>query len=202
MNWMLKFYTIYLPFAIKRINTLILRVRYWPHLKCGPTVRLGNNLYIAQMKFENRQDRLLKIVLHGSNSLGHHTHIQGQGCLEFGQNTYCGHMCTFGVNESIKIGSNVMIASFCNFRDSDHKIDDTSTLMSKQGFYTRPIVIEDDVWIGHGVSVLKGVHIGTGAIVAAGAVVTNDVLSYSIVGGIPARILRMRDVVPSIQQDS
>jgi len=55
-----------------------------------------------------------------------------------------------------------------------------------------PVVIEDDVWVGHGATILKGVKIGKGAIVAAGAVVTRDVESYSIVGGVPAKLIRVR----------
>jgi acetyltransferase-like isoleucine patch superfamily enzyme len=55
-----------------------------------------------------------------------------------------------------------------------------------------PIIIEDDVWIGSGAIILKGVRIGEGAIVASGAVVNRDVPSYSIVGGVPAKVLKMR----------
>jgi acetyltransferase-like isoleucine patch superfamily enzyme len=53
-------------------------------------------------------------------------------------------------------------------------------------------IIEDDVWIGHGVTILQGVRVGNGAIIAAGAVVTKDVPSYSIVGGVPARVIKYR----------
>ena len=55
-----------------------------------------------------------------------------------------------------------------------------------------PIIVEDDVWIGTGAIILKGVRIGEGAIVAAGALVNKDVPDYSIVGGIPAKVLKMR----------
>lgn len=54
------------------------------------------------------------------------------------------------------------------------------------------IVVEDDVWIGAGAVVLSGVHIGQGAIVAAGAVVANSVAPYSIVGGVPAKLIKFR----------
>ena len=53
-------------------------------------------------------------------------------------------------------------------------------------------VIEDDVWIGHGVTIMAGVCIGRGAIVAAGAVVTKDVPRYTLVGGVPAKLIRER----------
>ena len=57
---------------------------------------------------------------------------------------------------------------------------------------TSPIVIEDDVWIGHGAVILKGVTLGQGSIVAAAAVVTKNVSPYSIVGGIPAKPIGSR----------
>jgi maltose O-acetyltransferase len=65
--------------------------------------------------------------------------------------------------------------------------------MNKQGIdVERPIVIDDDVWIGARVIILPGVHIGTGAVIGAGAVVTKDVPAYAVVGGNPARVIKMR----------
>ena len=55
-----------------------------------------------------------------------------------------------------------------------------------------PIVVDDDVWIGYGVTVLSGVHIGQGAVIAAGAVVTKNVPPYAVVGGVPAKIIKYR----------
>ena len=54
------------------------------------------------------------------------------------------------------------------------------------------IIIEDDVWIGYGVTILSGVHIGQGAVIAAGAVVSQDVPPYAIVGGVPAKVIKYR----------
>ena len=78
----------------------------------------------------------------------------------------------------------VCLLTILLFIDQDHKIGEygvTGTLISKL------IVIEDRVWCGTNVTIIKGVHIGTGAVIAAGVVVTKDVSAYSIVRGIPAK---------------
>ena len=85
-----------------------------------------------------------------------------------------------------------MIASYVTFRDTNHIFERTDLPMIDQGIESNPIIINDDVWVGHGVIILKGVTIGRGAIIAAGAVVNKDVPSYAIVGGIPARRIGSR----------
>ena len=86
------------------------------------------------------------------------------------------------------IGENLIALS------QNHAFDDTKRPMREQGWQVdQPIVIEDDVWIGARVIVLPGVRIGTGSIIGAGSVVTKDVPRFAIVGGVPARLLRMRD---------
>lgn len=62
------------------------------------------------------------------------------------------------------------------------------------------ITIDDDVWIGNGAMIMSGVHIGQGAVVAAGAVVTKDVQPYSVVGGVPAKVIKYRFSEPVIQK--
>ncbi|WP_264367794.1 DapH/DapD/GlmU-related protein [Paraglaciecola mesophila] len=64
--------------------------------------------------------------------------------------------------------------------------------MIEQGIVTAPVIIKDNVWIGYGVTILKGVEIGEGSIVAAGSVVTKNIPPYSIAGGIPSKVIKMR----------
>lgn len=114
---------------------------------------------------------------------------------------------------SIKVLDNnhlakLIIGNFCSIAsdvtfilNSEHYTKNLSTFpfkvmclhsCSAEAFSYGNIIIDDDVWIGHGATILSGVHIGQGAIVAAGAVVTKDIPPYSIVGGIPANVIKYR----------
>lgn len=93
---------------------------------------------------------------------------------------------------TIHIGNDVLIGPNVVLRASDHAFDDLSRPMRTQGHTPGTIVIEDDVWLGANVTVVGGVRIGRGAIIAAGAVVTTDVPSQAIAGGVPARLIRRR----------
>jgi len=77
-------------------------------------------------------------------------------------------------------------------RDTNHNFDRLDIPMKNQGFNTAPIIIEDDVWIGHGCVITQGVTIGKGAIVGSNAVVTKDVPELAIVGGVPAKLIKYR----------
>ena len=111
--------------------------------------------------------------------------------ISVGANTTIGFHTFIYASELISIGANCLIAPFVYIVDSDHKID-RQELINRQGNSTSPILIGDDVWIGVGAKILKGVTIGEGAVVAAGALVKEDVEAYMIVGGIPARVLGER----------
>ena len=96
------------------------------------------------------------------------------------------------MNDRIDIGADVLIGDSVTIRDTGHIFADVDAPIISQGIDVRPVVIEDDVWIGHGATVLKGVRIGRGAVVAAGAVVTRNVEPYTVVGGVPARLIGRR----------
>jgi acetyltransferase-like isoleucine patch superfamily enzyme len=95
-------------------------------------------------------------------------------------------------NETISVGNKVLIAADALITTRNHGFASTGTPMADQGYRNAPVVIEDDVWIGFRSIILAGVRIGRGSIVAANAVVTKDVEPYTIVGGVPARLIRAR----------
>ena len=112
--------------------------------------------------------------------------------MDIGEWVFINHNTTFSTPMGMKIGDYVMIGPYSLFASVHHKFDDWKTPMILQKPEVQPIVIEDDVWIGANVTVLGGVTIGRGSIIAAGAVVTKDVEPYSIVGGVPAKLIRYR----------
>ena len=102
-----------------------------------------------------------------------------------------------GVNAFISpwvtIGSDVMMGPDCVILTANHGMADLETPMWKQpSTEPRPVVIEDNVWIGTRVIILPGVRVGTGSVIGAGSVVTHDVEPFSIVGGNPARLICYR----------
>ena len=118
------------------------------------------------------------------------------------------NVVSFNNQSKIRIGCFCSIAQNVTFiLDADHPTSSVSTYPytvkclgteSAEAISKGDIIIDDDVWIGYGATILSGVHIGQGAVVAAGAVVSKDVEPYAIVGGVPARIIRYRFSRPLI----
>lgn len=111
--------------------------------------------------------------------------------ISIGKNTTFGYHSHLFASSTIEIGDNCLIAPFVYIVDTDHGIK-RDQLINEQPNESAPIKIGSDVWIGTGAKILKGVTIGDGAVIAAGALVKEDVEAYSIVGGIPAKVISER----------
>lgn len=97
------------------------------------------------------------------------------------------------IPSDVIIGEKVMMGQECLMFTANHRTDRLDIPMGFQGHTeSRTIVIDDDVWIGARVTILPGVHVGKGAVIGAGAVVTRDVPPYEVWGGNPARFLKSR----------
>jgi acetyltransferase-like isoleucine patch superfamily enzyme len=112
--------------------------------------------------------------------------------IHIGNNVGIGKNCVFLAD--VVIGNMVLIADSVAFLNSDdHRYDIVGRPIADSGRGdTGRLVIEDDVWIGHGAILLTPAKIGRGSIIAAGALVTRDVEPYSIMGGVPAKLIKMR----------
>ena len=172
---------------------------------CHSKVQLGaRSRFYSEALVENHAHVKDKI------RIGNGTHIRGELTvypyairLSIGDNSYVGKWSVIRAGEKISIGNNVLIAHNVTIIDSDsHELDHTERSNSfynlvnfghpkvKGNVKTKPIIIEDYVWISYGVSVLKGVTIGEGAIIGAGSVVTKDVPAWSVVAGNPAKVVK------------
>lgn len=111
--------------------------------------------------------------------------------LEIGNRVFMGRGTEIEVAERVFIGNHALIAPGVFISDHNHGMGNDLP-MDEQKCEIRPIFIGNDVWVGANAVILSGVNIGDGAVVAAGAVVNNDVEPYSIVGGVPARLIKRR----------
>jgi len=114
------------------------------------------------------------------------------GEIRIGDRSSVNPFCLLSGFGGLTIGSDVRIGSHCVILSSSHRFNDLHRTIREQGVDRQRTVLEDDVWLGAGVTILGGVSVGTGSIVAAGAVVTKDVPARSIVAGVPARVIRPR----------
>lgn len=128
-------------------------------------------------------------------ALGRHSVVESYCCINnavgditIGDHTRIGIHCT--VIGPVCIGSHVNLAQGITVTALNHNFEDTAQRIDQQGVSTKQVVIEDDVWIGANAVILPGVTVGRHAVVAAGAVVTSDVPDYSVVGGVPAKIIK------------
>lgn len=115
------------------------------------------------------------------------------GFIRIGSKSVLGEEITFSTYEEISIGRECIIADRVMFIDFDHVIADPEQAIRKQGLYSKPVRVGNNVWIGYGACILRGVTVGDGAVIGTNAVVTKDVPANAIVGGVPAKVLRMRD---------
>ena len=114
---------------------------------------------------------------------------------KYGENVYVGYDCVF-THKNIFLGNNIMFRPNVIIRAGTHRIDIVGEFMfeikEKLTDNDQDDLIIDDVWIGYNLTVLKGVAIGKGAVVAAGALITKSVPRYAIIGGNPAKVNKYR----------
>jgi acetyltransferase-like isoleucine patch superfamily enzyme len=115
-----------------------------------------------------------------------------EGEVEIGAKTVLGQECTISAYRHVRIGEQCVIADRAMFIDFDHGVVDVEVPIRKQGIYMRDVDVGSNVWVGYGACVLRGVRVGDNAVIGTNSVVTRDVPANAVVGGVPARVLRMR----------
>ena len=126
--------------------------------------------------------------------IGHGCKIRvHEGEVHIGAKTVLGQECTISAFQHVKIGRECVIADRAMFIDFDHGSVEVDRPIRQQGIYKRDVDVGANVWIGYGACILRGVRVGDNAIIGTNSVVTRDVPANAVVGGVPAKVLRMRD---------
>jgi len=142
----------------------------WPH-----KVRIGQNTIVEHNVY-----------------FKHDGPYSGGISIDIGKDCFIGNNVEFNIKEFISVGDSTLIGSGCKFIDHDHGLK-LGILTKNQPCPTAPIHVDENVWIGANVVILKGVHIGKNSVIGAGAVVNKPVPPNEIWGGVPARKIRNRD---------
>jgi acetyltransferase-like isoleucine patch superfamily enzyme len=122
-----------------------------------------------------------------------------EGEVVIGPKTVLGQECTISAYQHVRIGEQCVIADRAMFIDFDHGAVEVELPIRVQGIYKRDVDIGSNVWIGYGACILRGVQVGDNAVIGTNSVVTRDVPANAVVGGVPARIIRMREAPKTLR---
>ena len=116
-----------------------------------------------------------------------------EGELIIGAKTVLGQECTISAFQHVSIGRECIVADRVMMIDFDHGMVEVERPIREQGIYKRDVNIGHNVWIGYGACLLRGVTVGDNAVIGTSSVVTCDVPANAVVGGMPAKLIRMRE---------
>jgi maltose O-acetyltransferase len=174
-------------------------IRYFKALAYDFTIYLTNRVvcYIPSRRMRNIYYRcVVGIKMSASTTLLGGLWFDGFGSCTIGPNTVINPGCRIDNRGHIQIGENVSISQDVHLITADHDVDDPFCSSRK-----RPIVINHHVFIGSRATILPGVTLGEGSVVAACSCVTKDVPPFTVVAGVPARPIRMRKCRPEYLVD-
>ena len=169
-----------------------LRFFWYEPLFRSQCVSVGEAFHMESLPYLTGRGRIVlgdRVRLSGKSSFGFSNRLHAHSELVIGDDTFIGHDCSFGVAGSVRIGKHCLLATRVRVSDFDGHPLDAGRRRAKEPTPPegiRPVVIGDDVWVGAGAVILKGVTIGDRSIVGAGAVVTRDVPPDVVVAGNPA----------------
>ena len=116
-----------------------------------------------------------------------------EGEVVIGAKTVLGQECTISSFQHVSIGRECILADRVMLIDFDHGVVDVEKPIRVQGIYKRDVKVGHNCWIGYGACILRGVTVGNNSVVGTNSVVTKDVPENAVIGGVPAKVLRMRD---------
>jgi len=141
-----------------------------------------------------------KVVLGRWSWIGHGTKIRAhEGEVRIGAKTVLGQECTISSFQHVSIGRECIVADRVMMIDFDHGAAEVERPVRHQGIYKRDVRVGHNVWVGYGACFLRGVTVGDNTIIGTHSVVTRDVPDNAVVGGVPARVVRMRKTPTSLR---
>ena len=191
---------------------LLLRSKLYPLLlkRCGKNVIFGNNVVLRHPHKISIGDNVViddscvidakgetnkGILIDNNVFIGRNSIVYCQnGDISIGQNTNIGSNCQVFSAKVVEIRENVLIGAYSYLIGGGHRFDEVDIPMIQQGRIARGIFLEENVWVGAAVKILDDVRVGKASILGTGTVVTHDVPSYAIVGGVPAKVIRDRRI--------
>lgn len=156
-------------------------------------IRIGNNVRISGDVVFDCDQKDSKIII-GDNCVisGPSQLLTFGGYIELGENCSINPFCIVYGHGGLRIGNFVRIAAHTVIIPANHRFDDPNQPITKQGLIKKGISIDDDVWVASGVRILDGSKIGTGSILGCSAVVNSEIEPFSIVVGIPGKVIKSR----------
>ena len=180
---------------------LMLRMDGWAAIERGvrlrfaSRIRLGHGAYLDEGVYIHACPNGVEIgagtlVMHGAVLHVYNFRDLPHAGIRIGRDGLISEYTVIRGQGGVTIGDRVYTSPMTQIIAVNHVFDDADRPFVEQGITAEGIVIEDDVWLGSGAVITDGVRIGRGAVVAAGAVVTADVPPHTVVGGVPARVMR------------
>ena len=164
-----------------------------PKIKFGKFLKLGNHVYISALSKNG-------VTLGNNVGIGDFSRIivstslnQVGDYIKIGNNVGIGEFAYLGGAGGLEIGDECIVGQYLSCHPENHIYEDINVSIRHQGVTRKGIKIGNNCWIGSKVTILDGVEIGNGSIIAAGAVVNKSFPANSIIGGVPAKLLKSRD---------
>lgn len=164
-------------------------------IRFADQIKLGHGVYIDEGAYLHACPNGIaiganSIVMHGAILHVYNFRDMKQSGIKIGRDSLIGEYSVIRGQGGVSIGDRVYTSPFTQIIAVNHVFDDPNRPFVEQGITAEGIVIEDDVWLGAGAIITDGVRVGKGAVIAAGAVVTKDVLPNTVVGGVPAKLIK------------
>ncbi len=175
----------------RRYAILLMRLA-WAKLRLGDRLQLDGIAFICSgVRLEVAPGA--RLVLGRWSWLGDDCKVRvHEGIVEIGAKSVLGQECTITCFRRITIGRECIIADKVMMLDFDHGVVDVERPIREQGIYKRPVEVGHNCWIGYGACILRGVAVGENCVIGTNSIVTKDVPANAVVGGVPAKVLRMR----------